>query len=119
MARMGRKRKSAVRATHGETGGLQGDDMQQALADFRTGRFEQAAARFEQLRRLGPDRHDARTYLGLALKGLGQLGRALEIFEQAAAAQPDDAVTQENLALVLAQLHRREEALSAFRRSLA
>ena len=96
-------------------------DSLHALAGerLRQGRFDEAAASFQEVLRLQPDCAGAWNNLGLALLHLGRTDAAELCFRQTVALQPDLAEAYNNLGFVLVHLGRPKEALDRLQQAVA
>lgn len=81
------------------------------------GRSEEALPYFRQYRALVPDDHEGLAQLGSCLSDLGRYDEAEPLLRRALEGM-DDAVTQYNLALLLARTGRIDEALTGYARAL-
>ena len=93
--------------------------INQARAQFESGKPEQARALLERALRQNPGHPDLANAMSLVLLAMGRLDLALYHAEKAVQGRPKDAGFQQNLGNALAQLSRGEEAEQAFNRALS
>jgi tetratricopeptide (TPR) repeat protein len=88
-----------------------------SIAEFKAGRFRDAAGHAEAALRLQPDSLAANLFLGASYSQLGENARAVPPLEKVIAAQPNDRNACTMLAEALLALERYDEAALQFRRA--
>jgi tetratricopeptide (TPR) repeat protein len=92
--------------------------FQAAVAQYKAGRFAQAAAQLEDLLPQAPDSFEVHELLGLVYASLSQDDKAIEHLEAAVQLKPKSAAARENLAASLIHAGNNELAGEEFRKAL-
>jgi len=93
--------------------------QQRVRGDAQEEQTDNALAAWDARIEADPDDAEAHHQRGLRLHGLGQVAEAIESVTRAFAINPADVVIANNLAVMLSDAGRREEALRQFRRARA
>src|SRR5258708_1588357 len=93
--------------------------LAEARVNHQAGRLADAERLYQQVLAVDPKQADALRLLGLLRFQRGETLEAEPLLRQAAAAAPDNAKIQDNLAVVLHALRRDDEALIALQRAVA
>ncbi len=93
-------------------------EMDELVALFSQGRYEDAAARAEKLTVQFPGHEFGWKALGVAYKELGRTEDALVPMQKAALLSPSDVEAHYNLGVVLQALNRPDEAEASYRKAL-
>lgn len=92
--------------------------FQSAVAQYRAGRFAEAAVQLEALLPQAPDSFEVHELLGLVYASLSQDAKAIEHLEDAVQLKPKSAAARENLAASLIHAGNAELAGEEFRKAL-
>lgn len=95
------------------------DVLKQGLAAHQTGDLSTAETAYHQVLHWNPAHPVALHYLGVMLYQRRHFGDALPLLTRAAEALPTEPEFHNNLGLALAALDRNDEAIAAYRRTLA
>jgi len=99
------------------------DDMrdiaQQATDLFKMQRYDDAAAKYQQIIDKYPDSLYAWSNLGVVRSQEGKLPDAMKALQQAVKLSPNDAFSYRNLGIVYYQLNQNDAAIDALERSIA
>jgi tetratricopeptide (TPR) repeat protein/tRNA A-37 threonylcarbamoyl transferase component Bud32 len=87
-------------------------------AHFLRGEFREAIESWEEERRSDPSNWSISRKLGEAYRGLGELERAEQLMLEAQRVSPASGLTHYQLALVYADMGRRDDAVASLRRAL-
>ncbi len=87
-------------------------------AFFLQGEFREAITSWEEERRLSPSDWTISRQLGEAYRGLGEFERAEQLMLEAQRVSPASPRTDYELALVYAEMGRRDDAVASLRRAL-
>jgi tetratricopeptide (TPR) repeat protein len=95
------------------------DTAQQAADLFKMQRYDDAAAKYQDIIEKYPDSLYAWSNLGVVRFQEGKLPEALKALQQAVKLSPTDAFSYSNLGIVYYQMNQYENAISALERALA
>jgi len=109
---------SALAAAQGNEQQKLDRQFQAAVAQYKAGRFAQAAAQLEDLLPQAPNSFEVHELLGLVYASLSQDEKAIEHLEAAVQLKPKSAAARENLAASLIHAGNAELAGDEFRKAL-
>jgi Flp pilus assembly protein TadD len=95
------------------------DTAQQAADLFKMQRYDDAAAKYQEIIEKYPESLYAWSNLGVVRFQQGKLTEALQALQQAVKLSPTDAFSYSNLGIVYYQMNQYEQAISALERALA
>lgn len=94
------------------------DQLQEALLEHRTGRFEIAEQHYLRILAVQPNQPDALQLLGLLSKQVGNLDLAASLMRQSLAHAPAQPAVHNNLGNVLGCLGKKTEAIACYRTAI-